>query len=153
MLSKILMLSLFLPLSLSANCDSVENIRNDYHNLKTEEKLEAFLEKYKNSPCQKSKPYVASATMQQAEHTMFPHKKLKYFNAGKKQLESFIKKNPNDIEGRYVRLLVQSQIPKILGYKGNMTDDKKFIEDHLSGSGLPTEYQAKMKKTIKSLDI
>lgn len=153
MLCKVLILSLFFPLFLSANCDNINSIRYEYHSLDTEKKVELFLKNYRNSSCQKSKPYMASAIMQQAQYTMFPHKKLQYFSAGKKELEDYIKNNPDDIEGRYVRLLVQSQVPMILGYKGNMQEDKKFIEKHLSTSSLPTAYQATMKRVVESLDI
>lgn len=42
-------------------------------------------------------------------------------------VEYAIKKTPNNIEARFVRLSIQENTPKLLKYKENITEDKQFI--------------------------
>jgi len=46
-------------------------------------------------------------------------------------LEATIAAHPDEVELRYIRLCIQYYIPSILGYKGNIEDDKVFIVEHL----------------------
>ena len=57
------------------------------------------------------------------------HKK-EYFKAGKELLESAVAGDPGNIEIRCLRLSVQENAPKIVGYKEHIEEDKKFILDH-----------------------
>lgn len=129
----------------------LNDIRDEFHHIDSDDKLNRFIERYENSIFRKSKPYVATAVMQKAKYTFFPHCKFQYFNRGKKQLESYIDKYPNCIEGRYVRLLTQSEVPGILGYKTNMQSDKSFILSHINESDLPKDYQELILKNIKGI--
>jgi hypothetical protein len=51
---------------------------------------------------------------------------------GATSLESIIKSNPNNIELRLIRLSVQENIPKIVGYRGSIKDDKAFLINNYS---------------------
>lgn len=62
-----------------------------------------------------------------ATHTNDPIKKISYFNAGKSNLENSILKLPNNTELRYLRLMLQLNVPSILGYSKNIEDDRSFI--------------------------
>ena len=62
-----------------------------------------------------------------ATHTNDPMKKISYFNAGKNSLEKSIVKLPNNTELRYLRLMLQLNVPSILGYSKNIEGDRSFI--------------------------
>ncbi|GAA4165331.1 hypothetical protein GCM10022217_37360 [Chryseobacterium ginsenosidimutans] len=46
---------------------------------------------------------------------------------GATSLEAIIKSNPNNAELRVIRMSVQENIPKIVGYRGSLKDDKAFL--------------------------
>ena len=133
---------LFLPIHLfEANCETIPSIRSAYHEIRNEQQLEEFIQQLKKVDCEEAQPYLASAIMQKAKYAFFPTSKLKYFNRGKSLLENFIQINPDNLEARYVRVLVQSEIPYILGYKNNIKSDVKFIKSRINSSKLPSDFQ------------
>lgn len=81
-------------------------------------------------------------------------KKIKTFKIGVELLETEIKKNPKQIEFRFLRLCIQENCPKILKYNKNITEDAKLIASNF-------KTQSKQLKTIisnyakssKALDI
>ena len=125
----------------SVQCDDMASIRKEYHLLNSEEKVEKFIDRVRKQDCFAATPYLASAMMQRAEYRAWPTSKLSTFNEGKSLLETYIKNNPKDLEARYVRLLVQSEIPSILGYNSDMELDEKYIRENIEISGLPISYQ------------
>lgn len=133
------------------NCSDIELIRSDYHELASSEKVEAFLEKASKNSCDLAIPYFASAQMQSAKYAFWPNQKLKKFNRGKKKLEQYILENPTNIEARYIRALVQSNTPKILGYNKNIQEDIAYIKKHIKESGLSTSYQKIILENISNL--
>lgn len=46
---------------------------------------------------------------------------------GATSLESVITKNPNNIELRLIRMSIQENLPKIVGYRSSLKTDKTFI--------------------------
>ncbi len=62
-----------------------------------------------------------------AKHVGNPMSKYSYFNKGKKHLENAIKKDPDNVEMRFMRYISQDKTPSILGYKEQMEADKKFV--------------------------
>lgn len=62
-----------------------------------------------------------------AKHIFNPFGKLQSFNKGKADIERAVSLDPDNIEIRLIRLSVQSYAPGILGYKGNIEEDKKLI--------------------------
>ncbi|MEF9476960.1 hypothetical protein OWR28_03705 [Chryseobacterium sp. 1B4] len=51
---------------------------------------------------------------------------------GATSLEGIIKSNPNNAELRLIRMSVQENIPKIVGYRGSLKDDKAFLLNNYS---------------------
>jgi len=127
--------------STNINCDTMQEVRDDFHQIDTEDLLKTFLKKHENSSCSEATPYVAAATMRMAEYCLWPGSKLSYFSEGKTQLESYIEQNNSCIEGHYVRALVQSQLPSFLGYYSSIQADCDFVKDNISTSGLPQNFQ------------
>lgn len=69
--------------------------------------------------------YKAAAKIMEAKITKQNRKAL--VKSGATNLENLVKNNPNNIELRVIRMSVQENIPKIVGYRGSLKDDKNFI--------------------------
>jgi len=130
-------------------CAVLEEARISFHKEFREEKdLLNHIEYLESNYCTEIEPYLACAVMQKAEHTIWPTSQLSHFNDGKKRLEAFIKRNPENFDGRYVRLLVQRGAPGFLGYKDNISEDKKFIDDLKSSSTLSIKFRELINETL-----
>lgn len=77
--------------------------------------------------------YKASATMVMAKHRADPLSKLSYFNRGKTALEKAIEKDTNNVELRYLRLTIQTNVPSFLGYSSSIENDRVFLKQALPG--------------------
>jgi hypothetical protein len=76
--------------------------------------------------------YEGACEMIAAEHAINPLTKLKYFNSGKKVLETAILNDKDNIELRYLRYTLQEHSPSLLAYHGNMREDKIFLIQSIS---------------------
>lgn len=84
-----------------------------------------------------------------AEHVFNPATKIAYFNAGKNKLEEAIKKEDNNVELRYLRFAMQSNIPFFLGYKSDLEKDKNFIVSHIESQ----KQKLKIKMVTKIVSV
>ena len=110
------------------NQEVVPGFVNEYHNVTTENQELSFIKKYKNSKEVAISAFVVSLQMKQAKYKTFPWSKLAVFNKEKKRLNALIETNPNNVHLRYVRLVIQENTPKILGYNKNIKEDKSFLK-------------------------
>ena len=76
--------------------------------------------------------YRGALTIVLAKHTDNVFKKWNYFQQGKILLEESVRRSPNNVELRFLRLSIQYNIPAILAYRSEIADDKKYIISHLS---------------------
>ncbi|MDR6489712.1 hypothetical protein J2799_004260 [Chryseobacterium vietnamense] len=74
--------------------------------------------------------YKAAAKIMEAKIAKSNRKSL--VKAGATSLEAVIKSNPNNAELRLIRMSVQENIPKIVGYRGSLKDDKAFLLNNYS---------------------
>ncbi|WP_114821699.1 hypothetical protein [Chryseobacterium sp. KLBC 52] len=74
--------------------------------------------------------YKAAAKIMEAKIAKSNRKSL--VKTGATSLESIIKSNPNNAELRLIRMSVQENIPKIVGYRGSLKDDKAFLLNNYS---------------------
>ncbi|WP_412850997.1 hypothetical protein ACL0VS_07415 [Chryseobacterium sp. PMSZPI] len=74
--------------------------------------------------------YKAAAKIMEAKISKGNRKAL--VKTGATSLENIIKSNPNNVELRLIRLSVQENIPKIVGYRGSLKDDKTFLLNNYS---------------------
>jgi hypothetical protein len=51
---------------------------------------------------------------------------------GATSLEEIVKNNPNNAELRVIRMSVQENVPKIVGYNKNLKEDKTFLINNYS---------------------
>lgn len=102
------------------------DLATQFHSL-TDKKTETeFIATYKNQSID-AQAYVLALEMKAAEYTILPWKKLNIFNSKKDELNTLIKDNPDNIHLRYIRLFLQENTPKILGYTDNIEEDKSFL--------------------------
>ena len=73
------------------------------------------------------KGYKAAAEILEAKITTEKNKRKSFVKSGATDLESVIKSNPNNVELRLIRMSVQENIPKIVGYSKNLKEDKTYI--------------------------
>ena len=75
--------------------------------------------------------YKGANIMIGANYVFNPISKLSKFNKGKKLIEYAVERDPNNIEIRYIRFTVQTNLPKFLGYSSYINKDKEFIINQL----------------------
>lgn len=71
--------------------------------------------------------YKALISFLMANHVFNPFYKMHYFNEGKKILNTAILQDPQNVELRFLRYVIQSELPEVLGYTKNIYEDKEFI--------------------------
>lgn len=76
--------------------------------------------------------YYALATMLQAKLYGNPFTKLSYFNKGKKILEASIQDHSENVELRFLRFAVQTEVPGILLYFDKIDEDKTMLDQYLN---------------------
>ncbi|RZJ66837.1 MAG: hypothetical protein EOO50_08085 [Flavobacterium sp.] len=67
-------------------------------------------------------------------------KKTKHMKAGANLIDAAVAADKDNIEIRMIRLSVQESVPKIVGYKKNMKEDKAFIVANYAKSGALKDY-------------
>ena len=71
--------------------------------------------------------FMGSMLMKRASFSGSADSKLRYFKEGHAMLEGAIKKNPDNVEFRFLRLMIQEHAPGVLGYKANIESDCECI--------------------------
>lgn len=75
--------------------------------------------------------YKGANIMIGANYVFNPISKLSKFNKGKKFIEHAVENEPNNVEIRYIRFTIQTNLPKFLGYSSYINRDKEFIINQL----------------------
>ncbi len=76
--------------------------------------------------------YYAAAEMSAAQYKINPASKLKLFNSGKQLLEKCVEKDSLNIEIRYIRYTIQTQVPGFLGYNKQINNDRFYLIQNLN---------------------
>lgn len=71
--------------------------------------------------------YKGAALMMEANHVFSPITKLSRFKKGKQLIENAIKLDSSNVELRYIRLTIQTNVPGFLGYSKAIEADKSLI--------------------------
>lgn len=129
----------------------MEQARQDFHQIETLEDVDQFLQHYSQSKCESVEPYLAACIMKQAEYVWQPHRKLTFFKEGKNRLEKFIQQYPDNLEARYLRIIIQLTIPRILGYSSDWESDYAYLRQSIDDSDLPVTYRALILKNIENI--
>lgn len=76
--------------------------------------------------------YKGAAIMMKSKFSKNPFKKLELFRDGQEMLEENIKVDTTDVELRYLRLTIQSNVPGFLNYNSMIEQDKRYLSASLS---------------------
>ena len=110
---------------------NIHEIRDAYlsasYNMKGCYYLQNLLNKYENNQEPVISGYKIANNLFKSKHYKNPVKKYYLFKNSSSKLDSLIQKNPELIEIRLLRYLVQYNAPSILGYNNNMDIDYKLI--------------------------
>ncbi|MBZ4188643.1 hypothetical protein [Niabella beijingensis] len=96
--------------------------------------------------------FTGALEMRKAGLVTIPAKKLSTFKQGHKKLEAAIAAHPKEAEFRFLRLMIQENAPKSLGYSRNIAEDSKMIRDQFASLPAVTQQSVKnYSKKSKSL--
>jgi hypothetical protein len=101
--------------------------------------VDAQISELNSGPANIKDAFLGAMTMRRAGIGGNPVSKLKLFKQGHKLLEAAIKQDPNNVEYRFLRLMIQENAPGILGYKNDEEKDSEFIRK--SYNSLPEDLQ------------
>ncbi len=102
--------------------------------------VNAQLTDVQSAPPEVKDAFTGALLMKKAGIGGSPTTKLSLFKQGHKLLEAAIKKNPDNAEFRFLRLMIQEHAPGILGYKNDLEKDSAYINKLYKT--LPDELQA-----------
>jgi len=122
---------ILLFISFISNAQDVKEIRGQYpkavENAETTSKLEGELAKVSSGSKTVLMAYKGAVSTLKAKFAKKKGEKKEFFKAGVSLIENAIKAEPSNIEIRYIRMSVQENSPKFLGYHKNIEEDKEFI--------------------------
>lgn len=106
------------------------------------------------SSMKEKEAYEGALLMKKAGLIPKPKAKLSSFKNGHKKLEHAIEQEPKNAKYRFLRLIIQENAPGILGYKGEIEEDSKYVRE--SFNALTPDVQAAVvnySKTSKKLQL
>lgn len=128
--------------------------RNTFHSSQDEAMLERILatdpEEEDVANMATIMAYKAVSETMKAEHKFSPISKLQLFNSGKAKLEAVLETTPTT-EARYLRLLVQLNVPGILNYSNNIKEDLDHLTKALKDENLPYDDKLMFRKTLATV--
>lgn len=101
----------------------------------SEDKVNELLKLTENAPKEDvvMRGYQGAARTLLAKYSINPVTKINHFKKGKNILESALSASPNNIELRYLRLTIQENVPRMLGYSDMIDKDRAFLREKLPG--------------------
>ncbi|MBC6999296.1 hypothetical protein [Cytophaga sp. FL35] len=130
---KFLFVSLF-SFTAFFSANSIEEIREAYIDAAQSEKALKELYSDLTSVAKNDDPtkvaYKGAVTTMMARYADGYKAKKDYFKDGKELLEHAIEADSKNVEIRCLRLSIQENLPKILGYHRNVEEDKDYILEH-----------------------
>ncbi|HRG57419.1 MAG TPA: hypothetical protein PK323_00590 [Bacteroidia bacterium] len=133
---KMLSLILFMHLcnslhALNINAFDINFIRREFNLAIDNEEKANFLYKTlaKSAPSSNSLQYAYLGATEAllAKHSFNPLTKMNYVNSALNKLNSAVVQNKNDIEIRFMRFSVESELPRYLGISKHLEEDKNVI--------------------------
>lgn len=135
---------LFLLINLNVTSSVLENVRNNFPIIESLEQVERYLEALEKKEDLSSKGYFAAMLFMKSKFVKFPLTKFSYFKKGKSKLDGIIMEFPANIELRYIRFMLQSEMPNFLGYNNNIEEDFKLIINGMLSSNNSNIFKVKM---------
>lgn len=148
------MLKLLLVLSLWSSSFSKEICLNALADENPELVMKAVGMLEKTSVSNDQKAYLGALKMKQAGYLKTPGEKLEAFKHGRTLLEQAIKSEPNNTEYRFLRLIIQEHLPKMLKYNFQIHKDAAWIKEHYKSTSPDIrKHILRYAETSKSLNL
>lgn len=113
------------------NAQDLKQLRIEYPNSVKASEITIKLEEQLGAINASEKPvllaYKGAVLTLKAKFSKKKSEKKEFFKEGVSLIESAVKADSSNIEIRYLRLSVQENSPRFLGYHKNMEEDKEFI--------------------------
>ncbi|HMR85688.1 MAG TPA: hypothetical protein PKE30_21245, partial [Niabella sp.] len=109
------------------------------------------LENAKNLRGNDKAAFEGALLMRKSGALKVPAKKLSLFKQGHKLLEGAISKEPQNTEFRFLRLIIQENAPKIVGYNKNLAEDAQKVKSNYHS--LPNALQQAISVYSKSSKV
>lgn len=122
----------------------LENVREQFPEIDTLVQADAFINQLKDDVSPEAKGYTAAMVFMKSRYVKNPFTKLKYFKQGKEILDGDINENPENIEIRYIRYVMQKKIPDFLGYNEFISEDFNVIMNNILESNLSTDFKTEI---------
>ncbi len=122
------------PVGSDSATAGVTQWREAFRNAHSKEGLKIFRELMRKSEDSTSAAFggfQATSEMMSAEYLVSPFAKLRRFRKWSRALDSEIRLNPDDPDIRLLRLLIQTNAPRFLGYSESITGDCKIVSTAL----------------------
>lgn len=78
--------------------------------------------------------YKGAAEMMQAKYVFNPLNKFRSFKKGKRLIETAVTKEPDNLEIRFLRFLIQTNLPGFLNYNDHIEQDKRYLIANLKAT-------------------
>ncbi|NRF37643.1 hypothetical protein [Pedobacter foliorum] len=78
--------------------------------------------------------YKGAAEMMQAKYVFNPLNKFRSFKKGKRLIEAAVTKEPDNLEIRFLRFLIQTNLPGFLNYNDHIEQDKRYLIANLKAT-------------------
>ncbi len=118
------------------NVSDIQHLRNEFNiaitNKENANKLYFQLSALKPAKNTLQYAYLGATEALLAKHAINPFSKLSYVNSAMRKLNMAVELNKNDIEIRYMRFSVESNMPAYLGYNEHIEVDKNILITGLS---------------------
>ena len=118
-------------ISIASTAQDLNKIRSQYpkavQSAENAAKLDVELAKINSSGKFELLAYKGAISTVKAKFAKKKNEKKDFFKAGVSFIESAVKADPSNVEIRYIRMSVQENSPKFLGYHKNIEVDKGFI--------------------------
>ena len=122
---------ILLFVSILGNAQDLKEIRSQYPSAVKSAEITAKLEEKLTDVNSSNKvvllAYKGAVSTLKAKFAKTKKEKKEYFKEGTSWIESAIRAEPSSIEIRYIRMSVQENSPKFLGYHKNLEEDKAFV--------------------------
>jgi hypothetical protein len=117
--------------SIVGNAQDLKDIRSEYpkavQNAEITTQLDGELAKVNSSNKPVLLAYKGAVSTLKAKFAKSRSDKKEFFKEGVSLIESAVKADPSNVEIRYIRISVQENSPRFLGYHKNIDEDKEFI--------------------------
>jgi hypothetical protein len=132
----------------SIQASVLDDVRNQFPEINSIEEADFHMKLLENEKSPEAKGYYAAMLFMKAKYVKFPLSKYNNFKKGKSALDQVILENKSNVELRYLRFVFQNELPALLNYDANITEDFSAIVNGIEKSNLTKGFKHKILKNM-----